>query len=44
VRTAGTEVVVVARPNQLSRALRSVADEIRVLPDIPEANSFALTA
>lgn len=44
VRAAGTEVVVVARPRQLSRVLRGAADEVRELPDLPDGHDFALTA
>ena len=33
----GTEVVAVARPRQLSRALAEVATEVRPLPDLPVA-------
>ncbi|MEI7593634.1 MAG: NYN domain-containing protein [Actinomycetes bacterium] len=36
VKSAGTKVVVVARPDQLARSLRLAADEVMSLPNLPD--------
>ena len=36
VKSAGTKVVVVARPDQLARSLRRAADEVMSLPNLPD--------